>query len=115
MPDLKPEIKYPDFAKLDIRIGTILEAKEVENSDKLIKLLVDLGSEIGERTIFAGIKNWYKVEDLVGLQTVFLANLAPKPMPGGESQGMLLAADSEEGKPILFQLNFPTHNGATIS
>ena len=115
MSELKPTISYPDFAKLDIRVGTIVEAKEVENSDKLVKLLVDFGSEIGQRTTFAGIKSWYKVEELTGLQTIFLANLEAKKMPGGESQGMLLAAEeADDSKPILFLLNEAAANGARI-
>jgi methionine--tRNA ligase beta chain len=99
---------------LDIRVGTISEAVEVENSDKLIRLTVDFGSEIGIRTIFAGIKGHYGVGELTGMQTIFLANLEPKKMPGGESQGMLLAANGEDGKPVLLLLKFESPNGSVL-
>ena len=114
MNDLKSTISYNDFAKLDFRVGTVVQAKDVEESEKLIKLSVDFGEEIGSRTIFAGIKGWYSPEDLVGKQTVFLVNLEPKPMPGGESQGMLFAADGEDDKPELISFEGKMDNGASL-
>ena len=85
----KPTITYADFAKLDLRIGTILECSEVEGSQKLVKFLIDLG-ELGERTILAGVKGLVALENLIGLQVVVLANLEPKKMMGQESQGMMI-------------------------
>lgn len=77
-----------------------MEIVDVEGSEKLYKLSVDLGPEYGTRTIFAGLKSWYKKSQIKGKQFVFVANLAPRKMPGGESQGMMLAVDDEE-KPFL--------------
>ncbi len=85
----KPTIPYADFAKLDMRIGTIVEWAAVERSEKLLNLTVDLGS-LGKRTILSGIKKNFMPEDLVGLQVSVLANLEPKKMMGLESQGMIL-------------------------
>lgn len=93
-------INYEDFAKLELKIGTILEAGDIEGSEKLIKLKVDLGEEI-PRQVLAGVKQWYKADDLVGKQVVVVANLEPRIMMGFESSGMLLAADSENDPVFL--------------
>ena len=89
-------INIDDFQKLDIRIGKVIEASEVGGSEKLIRCVVDFGPELGQRTIFSGIKKWYKPEDLVGKLLPYIVNLEPRKMFGEESQGMLLAAVSEE-------------------
>ncbi|MEK7111853.1 MAG: methionine--tRNA ligase subunit beta [Patescibacteria group bacterium] len=91
------EISIDDFAKIDIRVGKVIEATAVPESSKLIKLQVDFG-KLGERTIFAGIKAWYKPEDLTDKNFIFLYNLKPKAMMGEESQGMMLAAEDEDEK-----------------
>ncbi len=83
-------IDYDDFAKIDLRIAKILKARHVEGSDKLLQLTVDLGDET--RNIFAGIKTAYAPEDLEGRLTVVVANLAPRKMRFGVSEGMVLAA-----------------------
>lgn len=93
-------ITFEDFSKIELKIGTILEAEEVEESEKLIKCIVDLGEE-KPRQILAGVKEWYKAEDLIGKQVVVAANLEPKMMMDLESQGMMLAADSEDGPVFL--------------
>lgn len=93
-------ISIDDFAKLELKVGTILEAEEVEGSEKLIKLMVDLGEE-KPRQILAGVKQWYKPEEFVGKQVVIVANLEPRMMMGLESQGMMLAADSDDGSIFL--------------
>ena len=93
---LKPMIQYDDFAKMDIRTGTILTAEKVEKSKKLLKLSVDLGFE--QRTILSGIAEHFSPEDIVGQQVIVLANLAPRMMMGTESQGMILMAENSEGK-----------------
>lgn len=102
----KAEIEYADFLKLDIRIGYILAAEQVEGTDKLIKCTVDFGEDIGERTIVSGIKEWYEPEQLVGKSLPYLINLAPRKLRGVVSEGMLLAAaplgdDGERGLALL--------------
>jgi methionyl-tRNA synthetase len=95
-----PEISYDDFAKLDIRIGTVVAAELVPETDKLIKCTVDFG-ESGIRTIVSGIAQWKKPEELVGKQFPYVFNLAPRTLRGVESQGMLLAASDEQGVALL--------------
>jgi len=94
------EIQYDDFAKLDIRMGTVLAAELVPETDKLIKCRVDFG-ELGQRTIVSGIAQWKKSEELVGKQLPYIVNLAPRMLRGVESQGMLLAASDENGVALL--------------
>lgn len=93
---LAPEIQFDDFAKLDLRTGTILTAEKMEKSKKLLKLSVDLGFET--RTILSGIAEHFSPEEVVGQQVVIVANLAPRVMMGIESQGMILMADAPDGK-----------------
>jgi methionyl-tRNA synthetase len=102
--DIEPiadEIQFDDFAKLDLRIARIVEAKHVEGADKLLQLTLDLGN--GTRNVFAGIKSAYSPEDLEGKLTVMVANLAPRKMRFGISEGMVLAAGP--GGKDLFILN----------
>lgn len=106
---LKPEITYDDFAKIDLRLGTIKEASAVEGADKLVKLSVDLGFET--RTIVAGIKQYYAIEGLVGRQIVVVANLAPRKLRGVESHGMLLVAKDDVNFTLLTAHAIP---GASI-
>ena len=93
---LKPEIQFDDFAKLDLRVATILSAEKVAKADKLLKLEVDLGFE--KRTIVSGIALHFKPEDIIGKQVVIVANLAPRKMKGIESNGMILMAEDKSGK-----------------
>jgi methionyl-tRNA synthetase len=91
--DLEPiaeEIEFPDFAKVDLRVARIVRAEHVEGADKLLRLTLDVGH--GERNVFAGIKSAYKPEDLEGRLTVMVANLKPRKMKFGLSEGMVLAA-----------------------
>ncbi len=85
-------IKFSDWQKLDLRTGKILKVEDIEGADKLYKLSVDLGKELGKRTIVAGIKPYYKKEELKGKSCVIFTNLEPRKIKGIESQGMLLAA-----------------------
>ena len=94
------EISYDDFARLDIRIGTVVAAELVPETDKLIKCTIDLG-EMGTRTIVSGIAEWKSPEELVGKQLPYIVNLAPRMLRGVESQGMLLAASDENGVALL--------------
>lgn len=104
---MKPTIAFDDFAKLDLRIGTVTNCEEKEGSEKLLRLTVDFGEE-GTLTIFSGIKKWYTPEDLKGKQFVFIVNLAPRKMMGEESQGMLLAADGEKPEPLQAMNEVPS-------
>jgi len=89
-------INYNDFAKLDIRIGTITAVEIVENADKLLKLTVDLG-ETSSRQIVSGIREYFSDPDfLVGKQCPFVANLEPRVIRGLESQGMIMAASTDD-------------------
>jgi methionyl-tRNA synthetase len=94
--ELKPDINYEDFEKLDLRVGKVLEAEKVPKADKLLKLTVDLGFE--KRTILSGIAEYYQPEELVGKLVTVVANLAPRKIRGIESQGMLLMAGNDFGK-----------------
>lgn len=91
---MKDEIQYDDFVKLDLRVAKVVAAEEIEGADKLLKITLDVGEEIGERTVAAGIKQWYSTENLVGKTVVYLANLAPRTLRGVVSQGMIVAAGS---------------------
>ena len=84
------EISIDDFKKIDLRLARIIKARQVDGSDKLLALTLDLDGEI--RNVFAGIKEAYKPEDLEGRMTVMVANLAPRKMRFGVSEGMVLAA-----------------------
>jgi tRNA-binding protein len=96
---VKPEIPYEDFAKLDLRVATILAAREHPNADKLLLLQIDTGD--GQRQIVAGIRGHYRPEELVGRQIVVLCNLPEAVLRGEESQGMLLAASDGEHVVLL--------------
>ena len=98
---LKPEIVFDDFDKIDLRVGTIIEAKKVEKADKLLELLVDVGFE--QRVILSGIAMHFNPEDIVGKQVTVIANLAPRKMRGIESKGMILMAEDAAGKLYFVQ------------
>jgi methionyl-tRNA synthetase len=107
--ELAPEIKIDDFSKVDLRIAKIVKAEHVEGSDKLLRLTLDVG-EGRMRNVFSGIKSAYKPEDLEGKLTVMVANLAPRKMKFGVSEGMVLAAShaDEKANPGIFVLEpFP--------
>jgi methionyl-tRNA synthetase len=109
----KPEIQYDDFAKLDLRVATILSAEKVAKADKLLKLEVDLGFE--KRTIVSGIALHFNPADLVGKQVVIVANLAPRKLKGIESNGMILSAEDENGKLHLLNPEQIINSGAGVS
>jgi methionyl-tRNA synthetase len=112
---LPATISYDDFVKLALRVGTVVEATNIEKSKKLLKLQVDLGN--GERRqILAGIKEHYAPEQLVGRQIMVLVNLAPREVMRGEtSYGMLMAAtDAASGKVILMGPSEPTAPGSVV-
>jgi methionyl-tRNA synthetase len=118
-PEPTPEgcISIDDFTKVDLRIAKIVNAEHVEGSDKLLRLTLDVGEtdEAGQpktRNVFSGIKSAYKPEDLIGQHTVLVANLAPRKMKFGVSEGMVLAASAKDDKNDtgLYILN--PHSGA---
>ncbi|MEM1663024.1 MAG: methionine--tRNA ligase subunit beta [Pyrobaculum sp.] len=92
-------LSIDDFRRLDLRVGKVVEAARIEESKKLIRLVVDLGSE--KRQLVAGLAEYYRPEDLVGKYVVVVANLQPKRLMGVESQGMVLATCE---KPVLLTL-----------
>jgi methionine--tRNA ligase beta chain len=106
-------ISYPEFQNVDLRVGKVLSAERVEGSEKLLKLRVDVGSDIGERQIIAGIGKVYNPEVIVGREIIIVINLEPRSLMGLESQGMLLAADDEFG-PILLEPDKDALPGAKI-
>jgi methionyl-tRNA synthetase len=109
----KSEIVYDDFAKIDLKVGTILSAEKVEKADKLLKLEVDLGFE--KRTIVSGIAMHYKPEDIINKQVVVVVNLAPRKMRGIESAGMILMAEDAEGKLHFVSPESEINPGAGVS
>ncbi len=109
----KAQVEFNDFAKLDLKVGRIIEAEEIQESDKLIKLKVDLGQDYVIKTIFAGMKGIVKLNSLVNKNFIFVANLKPRKMMGEESQGMMLAAD-QEGKPVLIEVSKDVPVGSVV-
>jgi methionyl-tRNA synthetase len=103
---IAPEIKIDDFTKIDLRIAKIVNCEQVDGSDKLLRLTLDVG-EGRTRNVFSGIKSSYRPEDLIGKLTVMVANLAPRKMKFGISEGMVLAASAadEKANPGIYVLN----------
>lgn len=106
------KITIEDFIKLDLRVGTIIEAEEVEDSRKMLKLKVDLGDD--QRIVYAGIKKSYTPDNLINKQVIIIANLLPREMKFGTSDGMVLATSNEE-EIILIQPDKEVKNGSKIS
>ena len=112
-------IGYSDFEKVDIRIGTVIEATVPEWSHWVMRLKVDLGKEIGEKICFSGIIKFFKPEDLVGKQFPFVVNLEPRKIgPDKElSEAMMIMAvpsEDEETPTVLFQLQEKVENGTKV-
>lgn len=103
-------INFEDFKKVEIRVGKIITAEKVEDSNKLLKLQVDFGSE--QRQILAGIAKFYETENLVGKLCPFVFNLEPKMMGELESQGMILCADN--GEPVLLHPDKEIKPGSVV-
>ncbi|MES2795708.1 MAG: methionine--tRNA ligase [Bacteroidota bacterium] len=110
---IKEVIQYDDFAKMDIRIGTIIEAEKVAKSKKLLKLTVNDG--LNNRTILSGIAEYFSPEEIINQQVSFLANLAPRPMMGMISEGMILMAEDKDGSLAFVQPGKTVWNGAGVS
>ena len=109
----KPAITYDDFAKLDIRIGTILEAEKLPKSKKLLKLKIDIG--IDQRTILSGISQHFEPEALIGKQVTVLVNLAPRKMMGIDSEGMVLMAEDVTGSLRMIIPQEQVKNGSEVN
>ncbi len=109
----KPEITFDDFTKMDIRIGTILEAEKVKKTKKLMKMTVDTG--IDQRTVVSGIAEHFEPDEVVGRQVSILVNLAPRKIRGIESQGMILMAEDADGTLRFVEPREKTKNGCHIS
>jgi methionyl-tRNA synthetase len=109
----KPAIQFDDFAKIDLKVGTIISAEKVEKADKLLKLEIDLGFE--KRTIVSGIALHYKPEEIIGKQVVVVSNLAPRKMRGIESNGMILMAEDASGKLHFVKPETIINPGAGVS
>ncbi len=109
----KPIITFDDFAKIDLKVGTITAAEKVEKADKLLKLEVDLGFE--KRTIVSGIALHYQPEDIIGKQVTVVTNLAPRKMKGIESAGMILMAEDAEGKLHFVATEKGVNDGSGVS
>ncbi len=108
----KTEIEFDDFAKIDIRTGTILEAEKVQKTKKLLKLTVDTG--IDKRTVVSGIAEYYEPEKIIGKKVSILINLAPRKLRGIESQGMILMAEDKDGKLCFVSPTDDVSNGSEI-
>lgn len=93
-------INIEEFLKVELKVGTVISCEEVEGSEKLLKLQIDLGEET-LRQVLSGVRKWYTPEDFIGKQVVVIANLEPRKMMGLESQGMILAVDGEDGPVFL--------------
>ena len=109
----KPEIVFDDFAKIDLKVGTILSAEKVQKADKLLKLEIDLGYE--KRTIVSGIALHFEPEAIIGKQVVVVANLAPRKMRGIESNGMILMSEDAEGKLQFINPDTIVANGSGVN
>lgn len=111
--NVKPEIVFDDFSKIDLKTGTILSAEKVEKADKLLKLEIDLGFE--KRTIVSGIALHFNPEDIIGKQVTVVANLAPRKMRGIESNGMILMAEDNNGKLHFVSPAETINNGSAVT
>lgn len=111
--EAKPEVAYDDFAKLDLRVATVIACEKVEKADKLLKLTLQVGDE--ERTVVSGIALHFQPEEVVGKQVLLLANLAPRKMRGIESQGMILMAEDADGKLVFMSPSNSVAPGSSVS
>lgn len=116
--NMKPIINFDEYAKIEVRVGTIVVAELPEGSENLIQFSVDFGPSASSgqeneiRTIFSGIKEWYSPEELVGVKTAWVTNIPPKKTPFGESAGMLFACDTVDGKPYIVRIGDEVPNGS---
>jgi tRNA-binding protein len=115
----KSDLSYSDFEKLDLRVGTVVEAVVPEWSHWVMKLVVDFGSEIGKKTSFAGIMKFYEPKDLIGKQFPFVVNLKPKRVGPEKEMSevmmlMVVPKDDEKTPPVLLKVTKKVPNGTKI-
>lgn len=108
------EVTYEDFSKLDLRVAQIIEVEDIKGADKLYKISLDVGEELGKRTVCAGIKKYYNKEDLVNRKVVYFANLKPRKMKGITSEGMLFAAFTEDESQVSLLMPGDLPNGSLV-
>ena len=106
-------IEFDDFTKVDLRVGTVIEAENIPKSDKLLKLKVDTG--LDQRTILSGISKYYSPDEIINKKVMVLINLKPRKMMGFESEGMLLLADDGDGNLSLMQPDSNISNGSVVA
>lgn len=106
------EISFDEFMKLDMRVGRVLEAKQIAGSRNLVQMIVDFGTE--KRQSVAGLLQWYKPEELVGNKYVFILNLQRKKFMGVESQCMVFAAEDDKGNVVLIKPEKDVEVGSKI-
>jgi methionyl-tRNA synthetase len=108
------KVTFEDFAKLDLRVAEIKDVEDVEGADKLYKISLDVGEEIGARTVCAGIKKYYSKKELAGKKVVYFANLKPRKMKGILSEGMLFAAFTEDESQVSLVMPGDLPNGSRV-
>ncbi len=111
-------LSFSDWQKLDLRVGQIVEVEDIQGADRLYKLTIDLGEELGKRIVCAGLKEHYSKEELKDKKVILFVNLAPRKLKGIESRGMILAAVSESGgrkKVCLLQPDKDIEAGSKVS
>ncbi len=111
--EVKAEVDFPTFEKLDIRVGKVVECEKVPKADKLLKFKIDDG--MGGRTIVSGIAKFYAPEELIGKEVCFIANFAPRKLKGVESQGMILSAQDADGRLVVVGPTGPVRPGSSVS
>jgi methionyl-tRNA synthetase len=109
----KEAIQYDDFAKMDLRVGTIIEAEKMPKANKLLVLKIDTGIDV--RTVVSGIAESFTPDEIIGKQVTILANLAPRNLRGVESQGMILMTTNADGKLVFVNPDTSVGNGETIN
>ena len=106
-------ISINDFAKVEMRVGEVKAAEHVPGASKLLKLMVDIGTEV--RQVVAGLAEYYRPEDLIGMKVVVVTNLQPRKLRGVESNGMIIAASiGDHGRPVLVTFKEDVENGARL-
>ncbi len=116
--DVKPQISFEEFSKVDLRVATVTVAEPHPNADRLLRIVLDDGTP-QPRQVCAGIKAWYDPASLVGRQVIIVANLAPRTLRGETSDGMILAATSRDNDGaedvVLIVLDRPVPAGSPVS
>ena len=94
-------VNFEDWTKLELRVAQVKKVEEIDCADKLWKLTLDVGAEIGDKTVCAGLKEYYSADELEGKKVILFVNLAPRKMRGIESEGMILAASNEDHSKVV--------------